>query len=637
MTGTRPAEIIRHLKPSDAELLARYVRRDEEAFAALVRRHGPLVLGVCRRIASHAQDAEDAFQAVFLILATKAAAIRSPHLSGLPRHPHRDAARRRAREVQAVNVPEPFARPDAPDLAENDAAIHDELAKLPDRSREALVLCELRGVPRAEAAALLGIPEGTLSSRLAAGRKQLAARLARRGVTLPAAIAGAVAVAVPDSLIAKTCGLVADWRAGAMMPAAVLRLTRGGLTMRTRMVLGALTLALTAAGVVYAAQRNDPPQPNDPPKAEQPEAKAAPAPPAAEAKAGAFTTKPRLVKAVDLPITVRSSPVWSRDGTRLAFFGHRRREGDPQRSEDIVLVRSALFPEKAGPGQSITLERRGALVGFTPDGKQIITDLREDSLISGRHRLDYWEGEPFRLVKSVDLDAEPTFGYALASDGKPYRTIFRGPAAPGASGMIEVREVSAETGKTLRVLLTVEGVAGGWTLAANGKRLAVMDDQGGIEVWNVDTAKKEASPRESKGKRPGEWQDTTMRMSSDSHDLLIASSTEQRVFDNETGQFTSKLEGETRLRGYGTPPEPFSAKNELVVLAGGESVATFGSERSFLKVWEVRTGKLLKSWPNQPMVAWSPVAPILAVAESNGDGGTRLGLWDFSAAMPEKK
>ena len=73
MTGTRPAEIIRHLKPSDAELLARYVRRDEEAFAALVRRHGPLVLGVCRRIASHAQDAEDAFQAVFLILATKAA------------------------------------------------------------------------------------------------------------------------------------------------------------------------------------------------------------------------------------------------------------------------------------------------------------------------------------------------------------------------------------------------------------------------------------------------------------------------------------------------------------------------------------------------------------------------------------
>src|ERR1700749_4981243 len=107
---------------SDGQLLERFLNaRDEEAFEALVRRHGPLVLGVCRRIASHTQDAEDAFQAVFLILATKAAAIRSPHLLGnwlygvavrVARKARRGAARRRAREVQAVNVPEPFARPE---------------------------------------------------------------------------------------------------------------------------------------------------------------------------------------------------------------------------------------------------------------------------------------------------------------------------------------------------------------------------------------------------------------------------------------------------------------------------------------------------------------------------------------------
>ena len=85
MLATRPADILRHLEPdaaTDAELLAGFLRSDEAAFAKLVRRHGPMILSVCRRITRHTEDAEDAFQAVFLILAKKAGSVREPRLLG---------------------------------------------------------------------------------------------------------------------------------------------------------------------------------------------------------------------------------------------------------------------------------------------------------------------------------------------------------------------------------------------------------------------------------------------------------------------------------------------------------------------------------------------------------------------------
>src|SRR5205823_2230466 len=128
------------------------------------------------------------------------------------------------------------------------------LAGLPVCYRDAIVLCDLRGASRAEAAKALGIPEGTLSSRLASGRKRLADRLTRRGVALsaaavPAALAGGpAAAAVPDSLVAKTCGLVADWSAGCAVPVPVARLAEGGFSVRKLMLIGVFTTALAAGG-----------------------------------------------------------------------------------------------------------------------------------------------------------------------------------------------------------------------------------------------------------------------------------------------------------------------------------------------------------------------------------------------------
>src|SRR5436305_1518526 len=172
---------------TDGQLLARFVAdRDEEAFAALVRRHGPMVLGVCRRVLAQEQDAEDAFQAAFLVLARKAASVRKraavgSWLYGVAYHTARRArdarSRRRAREKQVDAMPQPEVR--HPEPQDWRPVLDRELAGLPEKYRAAVVLCDLEGRTRREAARLLGLPEGTLSSRLATGRRLLAGRLSR--------------------------------------------------------------------------------------------------------------------------------------------------------------------------------------------------------------------------------------------------------------------------------------------------------------------------------------------------------------------------------------------------------------------------------------------------------------------------
>src|SRR5262245_10923138 len=167
--------------PPDAELVATFAaRRDPDAFAALVERHGPTVLGVCRRVLGHAHDAEDAFQATFLVLALKATAVRPPGAVGgwlygvavrTANKAKVAAARRRRREMIAASAQARKANPDGEggggvDRAELQAVLDAELAQLPDTLRAVVVLCDLHGKTRAEAAAELGCPEGTVAARL---------------------------------------------------------------------------------------------------------------------------------------------------------------------------------------------------------------------------------------------------------------------------------------------------------------------------------------------------------------------------------------------------------------------------------------------------------------------------------------
>ena len=188
---------------TDAELLDRYLAgEDEAAFAEIVRRHGPMVYGVCRRVLRDAHEADDAFQAVFLVLVRKAGAI-SPRsmlgnwLYGVARRTSLKARtmiakRRSSLSPMAAEQAEPAVCYEQ--TVELLAVLDEELGRLPDKYRSVIVLSDLEGKGRAEVAGQLALPEGTVSSRLNRGRAMLRGRLARRGLDVaPAALAAILA------------------------------------------------------------------------------------------------------------------------------------------------------------------------------------------------------------------------------------------------------------------------------------------------------------------------------------------------------------------------------------------------------------------------------------------------------------
>ncbi len=263
VAGTQPFRAL-----SDSHLLRRFAAdREEAAFAALMQRHGRLVWGVVRHVLPH-HDAEDAFQATFLVLARRADSIRSGEsvgswLYGVARRVavrvKQSAARREAHERRAA-APADHA-PAEVGLRELQALLDAEVARLPEKYRAAFVLCCLEGRGRKEAAAELGWKEGTLSSRIAQARRLLQGRLARRGVALSAALCaaavggGTAAAAVPGGLARATARAAVRVAAGQEGAAAaqVLALTEWGahamLWTKWKVAAAvALVLALAGAG-----------------------------------------------------------------------------------------------------------------------------------------------------------------------------------------------------------------------------------------------------------------------------------------------------------------------------------------------------------------------------------------------------
>ena len=199
---------------TDGQLLDLFIRqRDADAFAAVVRRHGPMVLTVCRRVLRNEADADDAFQAAFLVLARKAASLKrysllAPWLHGVAfntaRRLRRAIGRRMAREGPLADLPEPAIAHEIALRNELLAILDEELAALPEHYRAPVVLCDLEGLTRKEAARQLGCPEGTVAGRLARARDLLAARLANRGIVPSAGILAVLLTQRPISALTST-------------------------------------------------------------------------------------------------------------------------------------------------------------------------------------------------------------------------------------------------------------------------------------------------------------------------------------------------------------------------------------------------------------------------------------------------
>jgi RNA polymerase sigma factor (sigma-70 family) len=270
---------------ADGELLESFVtRRDDAAFAALVRRHGPMVWGVCRRVLPTHHDAEDAFQATFLVLVRKAASVTPRHmvanwLYGVAHqtalNARASAARRRTRERQVTEMSEP-ASPEQDLWRDLQPILDQELSRLPAKYRSAIVLCDLEGKTRKDAAGQFGVPEGTLSGWLTRGRAMLAKRLARHGLAVTGGALAAVlspsalAAGVPASAVSATIRAASLWTAGQAAPgvisAEVAALTEGviktmllkQLKMATVVLLMVSAAGMGAGGMIYRAHAANP-------------------------------------------------------------------------------------------------------------------------------------------------------------------------------------------------------------------------------------------------------------------------------------------------------------------------------------------------------------------------------------------
>ena len=267
MTPT-PAEI----DSTDAQLLARFVdQRDQEAFASLLHRHGRMVLGVCRRILGRYQDAEDAFQATFLSLAEEAARIARPELlaNWLYTVARRSAIRlkkvatkRRRMELQREQQMNTNSEslPHHGEIWSDLAPVLDgEIGRLADDLRVIVILCDVEGKTRKEAARQLGCPEATVSTRLMKARSLLAQRLSRRGIVLSTATLGmllsqhAASAAVPASLVATTLQTASMVSVGQTVSAAtaspqVIALAKG--TWKSMLLANLKTVAVAVVLVV---------------------------------------------------------------------------------------------------------------------------------------------------------------------------------------------------------------------------------------------------------------------------------------------------------------------------------------------------------------------------------------------------
>ncbi len=484
-----------------AELLSRYARaRDPEAFAALVKQFGPLVLGVCRRVLGPSPDADDAFQTVFMALARQAHSFRDAR--ALPAWLHR-VALRTARKALRHQLPNTLPGPAAESVAESpdplaEAAwkdvrrvLDEELDALPAKVRAPVVLCWLDGLTRDEAARRIGVSRNTLKRRLAAGRDLLRARLMRRGLAPVLVAAAAVAptplgAEVPRRLLQSVTDAVRG-----LKPAVPLL---------PRLLALATVAVAVGAGVAFVGAGGELPADTPPARtARSPEgpAEAAelPLPPGAVARFGStqFRTEGWI-----------GSPTLSPDRTRVAVLN-----GSTVRVYEAATWRVLQTYTADGtwtPGEHrdvLAFSRDSQRLAYVKNGRfAYVWDLKAEKLLRRIDNNDLaWQGfcaftpdgslalaekEKLRFfdpASGAEKHSVAAVGVvALSPDGKRFVR-----ATCGEQYSATVALCDAHSGKELYAFETVLSSNPAVSFSPDGKRLALVTKDGTlVEVWNAD-------------------------------------------------------------------------------------------------------------------------------------------------------
>jgi RNA polymerase sigma factor (sigma-70 family) len=499
----------------DADLLERYVaHRDELAFAELVRRHGAMVLATCRRILGNDHDAEDAFQATFFVLVKKAATIRPRAMIGnflygvaytTALKANAMKRKRSAREREAGVTP----RPAGSDQSSGEVqALDEELSRLPERYRVPIVLCELQGKTQKEVARQLGWPEGTVASRLSRGRRLLAERLTRRGLSagvvtasLSEAGAGDLPAALLTSTVRGAAFFAAEQGAKDLLSPTVIALTEGVLK---GMLLSKLKVAAVVAlpGLVVAVLLLLP-------AVSRPVHSAAPPPirTALEPATVASAEPVEFANPVNLPglragtsaaVIMAVSP----DG-RLLVTGHEKGE-ITWRDAHTGAVRQTLNAHEdavtalvfSGDGKLLatsspdmvvkvwdaqTYRPRNVLKGHKSWVYSLAFSSDSKTLASGSYdrTVRLWDPVKGETLATLEGHKASVRALAFSPDGRLL-------ASGSSDNKVHMWNVKSRTSKA--VLKGADNTIHALSFSADGKMLAAVSEMGGLHAWDVDKA-----------------------------------------------------------------------------------------------------------------------------------------------------
>jgi RNA polymerase sigma factor (sigma-70 family) len=613
-TGTLLAHLQHLAAPaaSDAALLARWLsQREEAAFAALVARHGPMVLGVCRRIVGDAQQAEDVFQATFLVLARKAARLRRPEalasfLYGIALRLARRArlvAARRPLTALTPQIPEPVdPSPHPLDVLSGRellALLDTEVARLPEVYRLPLLLCVLQGRTLEEAARQLGWSIGSLRGRLERGRARLQQRLGRRGLGLSVGVVALLApVAVPEHLLAASVRPLAS-----PVPAAVRALAGGSLSGKW---VGLGLLVLATAGLAAGLPLLHAPKP-EPAAAAVPAAQAKneplrdpygdPLPPGAVARLGTvrFRVEAQRVEALGYAPNGKTFAVVTHQGLTL-FEAAGGKRTKTIRSLPLTIWRAAI----------------------SPDGKQILAAAQEMKVEPGKTVVQIWDVASGNKLNEVELEHIRTLGWT--AEGQPLVACQK----PGEIILVEIATGRKRSFKAPGLSDPERDVAS--SCAVGKTLLAAGEKTGVIHLWDRASGKERWTFKAGDG--------------FPFHDSLVLSA-DERLFVSLARKGADKLAVQLWDLTTGKATHTLAAEQPGVEAAiftpDGKMLATVSHED--VRLWDTASGREQRRLQgaeeqsfNPAAVAFAPDGRTLATTESLGN---TIHLWDVATGKPK--